>query len=113
MSRFPSPTLQWITSKWPHRWVVWTMVQRLWYKLDMQEIAISKFKATCLAVLEEVRRTGTPVRVTRFGKPVAEVVPPRQAKSSSWLGCMKDSLEVSGDISGHIGAFRHWTANRK
>jgi hypothetical protein len=34
----------------------------------MREIAISKFKATCLAVLEDVRRTGAPVRVTRFGR---------------------------------------------
>jgi antitoxin (DNA-binding transcriptional repressor) of toxin-antitoxin stability system len=79
----------------------------------MREIAISKFKATCLAVLEDVRRTGVPVLVTRFGQPMAEVTPPRQAKSASWLGCMKDTLEVSGDISGPIGAFRHWTANRK
>ena len=42
----------------------------------MEEIAISKFKATCLAVLERVRRTGKPILVTRFGKPVAEVVAP-------------------------------------
>src|SRR6266404_5716433 len=44
--------------------------------LDMEEIAISKFKATCLAVLERVRKTGRPVLVTRFGEPVAELVPP-------------------------------------
>jgi hypothetical protein len=31
-------------------------------------MAISKFKATCLATLERVRRTGRPLRVTRFGK---------------------------------------------
>ena len=37
---------------------------------------ISKFKATCLATLERVRRTGRPLRVTRFGKPVADIVPP-------------------------------------
>ena len=79
----------------------------------MQEIAISKFKATCLAVLEEVRRTRTPVRVTRFGQPVAEVVPPQPSKGSSWLGSMKDSIEVSGDIEGHIGAFDGWTARRR
>jgi prevent-host-death family protein len=42
----------------------------------MEEIAISKFKATCLAVLERVRRTGKPIRVTRFGQVVAAVVPP-------------------------------------
>jgi hypothetical protein len=37
----------------------------------MQEIAISKFEATCVAVLERVRRTRQPIRVTRFGDPVA------------------------------------------
>jgi hypothetical protein len=34
-----------------------------------KEIAISKFKATCLAVLEDVRRTRRPVRVTRLASP--------------------------------------------
>lgn len=79
----------------------------------MREVAISKFKATCLAVLEEVRRTGAPVRVTRFGRPVAEVVPARPAKPDSWLGCMKDSLEVSDDIRGPVGAFGRWKAGAK
>jgi len=79
----------------------------------MREIAISKFKATCLAVLEDVRKTGTPVRITRFGRPVAEVVPSRPAKKASWLGCMKDSLEISGDIVGPLGAFDGWTAVKK
>lgn len=44
--------------------------------IHMQEIAISKFKATCLAVMEQVRRTRQPVLVTRFGEAVAEIVPP-------------------------------------
>jgi prevent-host-death family protein len=79
----------------------------------MRDIAISKFKATCLAVLEDVRRTGAPVTVTRFGKPVAEIVPPRPRRTTSWLGCMKDSMEVSGDIVGPIGAFRRWTADQE
>ena len=38
----------------------------------MEKIAISKFKATCLAVLEKVRKTGQPVLVTRFGHAVAD-----------------------------------------
>jgi prevent-host-death family protein len=79
----------------------------------MREIAISKFKATCLAVLEDVRKTGTPVRVTRFGRPMAEVLPPRPATKTSWLGCMKDSLEITGDIVGPAGAFDGWTASKK
>jgi prevent-host-death family protein len=78
----------------------------------MQEIAISKFKATCLAVLEDVRRTGTPVRVTRFGRPVAEVVSARPETVSSWLGCARDSVEISGDISEPVGAFSRWTVRK-
>jgi antitoxin (DNA-binding transcriptional repressor) of toxin-antitoxin stability system len=37
----------------------------------MQEIAISELQAKCLAVLEQVRATKKPIRITRFGKPVA------------------------------------------
>lgn len=65
----------------------------------MEEIAISKFKATCLGVLEQVRRTGKPVRVTRFGKPVADVVPPSPARgTANWLGAMIGSGRITGDI---------------
>ncbi len=62
----------------------------------MQEIAISKFKATCLAVLESVRRTGQPVLVTRFGKPMAEIVPPPAAASERRLGFMLGALGSGG-----------------
>ena len=39
----------------------------------MKEVALSEFKAKCLGILKEVRRTRKPIRITRFGKPVAEV----------------------------------------
>jgi prevent-host-death family protein len=81
--------------------------------MSTQQIAISKFKVKCLAIIEDVRRTGKPVRITRFGKPVAEVVPIRAAKPSSWLGCMRDSVEIDGDIVGPIGAFSGWTAGNE
>jgi prevent-host-death family protein len=65
----------------------------------LQEIAISEFKAKCLAVLERVRLTKKPIRVTRFGKPVAEVVPPTSVEDrSSWIGSMKNSMRIKGDI---------------
>jgi prevent-host-death family protein len=65
----------------------------------MQEIAISKFKATCLAVLERVRRTRQPVRVTRFGEAVAEVVPASaNPKKKRWLGSMTGTGSIVGDI---------------
>lgn len=39
------------------------------------EITATKAKATLLAVLDEVARTGIPVTVTKHGKPVADIVP--------------------------------------
>jgi prevent-host-death family protein len=65
----------------------------------MEEIAISKFKATCLAVLERVRKTGMPVLVTRFGEPVAEVVPPHIPETPHReLGTMQGTARIVGDI---------------
>lgn len=65
----------------------------------MKEVPISEFKAKCLALLENVRRTRTPLRVTRFGKPVAEVIPPTVIQDrSAWIGSMKNTIEILGDI---------------
>ena len=79
----------------------------------MKEVAISEFKAKCLGILEEVRKTRKPIRVTRFGKPVAEVVPPTpQPRRKSWLGCMAGSAEIVGDIVGPTGSLDDWNAWR-
>jgi prevent-host-death family protein len=65
----------------------------------LETIAISEFKATCLAVLERVRRTGVPIVVTRHGEPIAEVVPPSVAAArESWLGVMRDTATIVGDL---------------
>jgi prevent-host-death family protein len=65
----------------------------------MESIAISKFKATCLAVLEKVRRTGQPVLVTKRGEPIAEIVPAsRPAHGKRMLGRLAESGRVIGDI---------------
>lgn len=65
----------------------------------MQEIAISDFKAKCLAILEQVRKTKKPVRITRHGVPVAEVVPPSPSRNpADWIGSMKGRMEITGDI---------------
>jgi len=38
-------------------------------------MAAGKFKAQCLAVMDEVQRKRVPVLVTKNGKPVAKLVP--------------------------------------
>jgi prevent-host-death family protein len=75
----------------------------------MKEIPISKFKATCLAVLEEVRKTGEPVVVTRFGQPIAEISPVTGWKQIR-LGGGAGSVEILGDIVGPIGDISEWEA---
>ena len=76
----------------------------------MEEIAISKFKATCLAVLERVRKTGQPIRVTRFGHPIAEINPPNSAKRTIRLGGGIGTMEILGDIVGPTGDISEWEA---
>jgi prevent-host-death family protein len=60
---------------------------------------ISEFKATCLAVLERVRRTGKPLVVTKRGVPVAQIgPPPAPNRRKSGYGAMKDTVIFMGDV---------------
>jgi len=62
-------------------------------------ISISQFKATCLAVLDKVKRTGKPVLVTRRGVPIAMIEPPPPPElKESWLGAFKYKGKIIGDI---------------
>ena len=45
-------------------------------------IPAGEFKARCLALLDEVSRTGEEIIVTKRGKPVARVVPPVAEKTA-------------------------------
>jgi prevent-host-death family protein len=66
----------------------------------MIEIAISEFKAKCLSLLQQVSKTKQPIRVTRFGKPVADVVPPADVHMDrkAWIGSGKGTAKILGDI---------------
>lgn len=65
----------------------------------MRVIAISEFKAKCLAIVEEVHKTKHPVQITKFGKVVAELGPPKpQPAPEDWMGSMKGEVKILGDI---------------
>jgi prevent-host-death family protein len=63
----------------------------------MKEVAISEFKAKCLAILDEVQKTRQPIRITRRGRPVADVNPPAPTDNRDWIGSMKE-MKILGDI---------------
>lgn len=62
-----------------------------------QHIKASEFKAKCLALMDQVARTGAPVIITKNGKPVAELVPHRPRRKSA-RGILKNKLFITGDI---------------
>lgn len=75
---------------------------------------MSKFKATCLSVLQRVKRTGRPIRITRFGKPVADLVPPRIAEHDrGWIGVMAGRATIRGDIVGPAVSEKEWKVLRR
>jgi len=81
---------------------------------DFDSISISDFKATCLAVLERIRRTGRPVLVTRRGQPIAEIMPPSpRTTGADWIGALRDSVTIKGDIVAPIAGADEWEALKK
>lgn len=79
----------------------------------LETITISKFKATCLRLLSDVKRTGHPLLITRKGEPVALVTPPPPPKPNKvWLGCLKDTVKITGDIISPVLDEEEWEVLR-
>jgi len=79
----------------------------------LEEVSISQFKAKCLRLLEQVRKTRKPLRVTKFGKPVADIVPAASTVDrASWFGSMKDSGKILGDIVSPANDPEEWESLR-
>lgn len=64
----------------------------------MHTIQASEFKATCLALMDEVARTGETIVVTKNGRPVAELRPHRPPRIASPLGLHAGQSEILGDV---------------
>jgi prevent-host-death family protein len=59
-------------------------------------IPAGEFKAKCLKLLDQVAESRQTLVITKYGKPVAEVVPIKEEKSL--FGAMKGSGKITGDI---------------
>ena len=64
----------------------------------MQTIQASKFKAQCLALMDQVAATGRTLLITKNGKPIAELHPHAPPRAKSLIGLHKNSLGIVGDI---------------
>ena len=80
--------------------------------MTMKQVSVSQFKAKCLSIFDEIQKTKQVVRVTRRGKPVADVVPPLGTESKDWMGMMKGKMTIVGDIVAPAGDPDDWEVLR-
>jgi prevent-host-death family protein len=73
----------------------------------MKTMAAGKFKAQCLQVMDKVRKTRTPVLITKRGKPVAKLVPVEDTERDAF-GCLAGKIEIVGDIVSPVTPIEDW-----
>ena len=78
-------------------------------EVQMRTMAAGKFKAQCLAVMDEVQARREPVLVTKHGKPVAKMVPLEIAEEEDPLDRYHfGTIEIVGDITTPIYSDEEW-----
>jgi prevent-host-death family protein len=79
-----------------------------------QTVSISEFKAKCLALVDMVKKTGQPLLITKRGEPIAQVVPPPAGeKPTPWLGCMRGTGTIVGDVISPATDEEEWEVLRE
>ena len=64
-------------------------------------VGAAQAKTHLLALINEVRQSGTPVIITRRGKPQVQIAPlDFELSQPDIIGCMKGTFQVTGDIIG-------------
>lgn len=61
--------------------------------------------------MEDVNNTREPLLITKKGRPVAKLVPADHAPEDIF-GCMRDAIEIVGDIESPIVPADEWEASR-
>ena len=76
----------------------------------MKTMPAGKFKAQCLAIIDDVHDKHEEVIITKHGKPMARLVPLHDAetKSTSLFGSMRGQIEIVGDVVGPIVDPEDW-----
>jgi prevent-host-death family protein len=76
----------------------------------MKTMAAGKFKATCLAVMDEVQAKREPVVITKNGKPVAKLVPLELQEENPLAIYRFGKGRIVGDIVSPITPLEDWDA---
>jgi prevent-host-death family protein len=73
----------------------------------LKHMPAGRFKAQCLAIMDEVSLSGEPVLITKHGKPVAKLVP-AERRSEDVFGYMAGKVKIVGDIVGPVTPLEDW-----
>ena len=73
------------------------------------EIPAGEFKAQCLQLMDEVKRSRSEIVITKRGKPVAKLVPIEEEPVRPF-DCMKGTATIAGDIVAPAVAHETWEA---
>lgn len=77
----------------------------------MKKLPAGEFKAHCLSVIENVRKTRETVVITKRGRPVAKLVPADESPQQ-FLGRLEGVVRIVGDIESPIEPAESWEALR-
>ncbi len=78
----------------------------------MRTIAAGKFKANCLAIMDEVQKKRETVLITKRGKPVAKLIPAKSETKDDLFDSWKDKLKITGDIISPAFDLEEWEMER-
>lgn len=78
----------------------------------MRTIAAGKFKANCLAIMDEVQKKREAVLITKRGKPVAKLVPANGSAKDDFFDSMKGKAKIVGDIVSPAFDLEEWEMER-
>ncbi len=73
----------------------------------MKQMGAGEFKAECLAIMDQVYKTGESVLITKRGKPVAKLVPAKKQRDDIF-GYMVGKAKIVGDIVGPVTPLEDW-----
>ena len=79
----------------------------------MKQVAAAKFKATCLALMEQVAETREPIEVTKRGKPLVVLVPARARTARRTIfGAARQSILHVAPVEELLSTGATWNAGR-
>ncbi|HLX11053.1 MAG TPA: type II toxin-antitoxin system Phd/YefM family antitoxin [Thermoanaerobaculia bacterium] len=76
----------------------------------MRDYSATEFKAKCLAILDEVARTGEPVVIRKHGRPVAQLGPATGIERGYPQHHLLGTVQITGDVLGPVLPSESWDA---